>query len=74
MRCDEYSTAERVAQEELVVTKRLVLKEEIHLIKQQSLVRSPLLERNRERAGIHRLDAEGRIVVQPAGRRRGLLE
>jgi len=69
-----------VVEEELVVTKRLVLKEEIHLIKRRTrdrFVKDVTLER--ERAEVQRLDAEGRIVdtrVPRAGRvsgRRGLL-
>jgi uncharacterized protein (TIGR02271 family) len=69
-----------VVEEELVVTKRLILKEEIHLIKRRTrdrFVKDVTLER--ERAEVQRLDAEGRIVdtrVPRAGRvsgRRGLL-
>jgi len=50
-----------VVEEELVVTKRLVLKEEIHLIKRRTKDRFVKeVELNRERAEVHRLDAEGR--------------
>jgi uncharacterized protein (TIGR02271 family) len=62
-----------VVEEELVVTKRLVLKEEIHLIKRRTKDRFVKeVEVNRERAEVHRLDADGRIVARPtrtAGRR-----
>jgi uncharacterized protein (TIGR02271 family) len=56
-----------VVEEELIVTKRLVLKEEIHLLKHRTKDRYvnevPL---DRERAEVHRLDANGRIVDAPA--------
>jgi len=62
-----------VVDEELVVTKRLVLKEEIHLIKRRTKERfAKDVEVNRERAEVHRLDAEGRIMdrrTRTAGRR-----
>jgi len=52
-----------VVEEELVITKRLVLKEEIHLITRRSKDRSVQeVELNRETAEIRRLDAEGRII------------
>ena len=52
-----------VVEEEIVVTKRLVLKEEIHLVKRRTKDRFVKeVELNRERAEVHRLDAEGRIV------------
>jgi uncharacterized protein (TIGR02271 family) len=52
-----------VVEEELIVTKRLVLKEEIHLITRRTkdrFVKDVAIDR--ERAVVHRLDAEGRIV------------
>jgi len=64
-----------VVEEELVVTKRLVLKEEIHLTKRATKDRfEKKVELNRERAEVHRLDAEGRIIdrrpkTRTAGRR-----
>ena len=62
-----------VLEEELVVTKRLVLKEEIHLIKRRTKERfAKQVEVNRERAEVHRLDADGRIMdrrTRTAGRR-----
>jgi len=62
-----------VVEEELVVTKRLVLKEEIHLIKRRTKERfAKEVEVNRERAEVHRLDADGRIVdrrTKTVGRR-----
>jgi uncharacterized protein (TIGR02271 family) len=52
-----------VVEEELVVTKRLVLKEEIHLIKKRSKERFVKdVEVERERAEVRRIDPEGRIV------------
>ena len=52
-----------VVEEELVITKRLVLKEEIHLITHRTKDRSVQeVELNRESAEIRRLDAEGRTV------------
>jgi uncharacterized protein (TIGR02271 family) len=62
-----------VVEEELVVTKRLVLKEEIHLKKRATkdrFVQEVALDR--ERAEVRRLDAAGRIVQSPT-RRRGIL-
>jgi len=71
-----------VVEEELVVTKRLVLKEEIHMIrhrKKERVVKE--VQFDRERAEVHRLDASGKIVdttakpaARPQQRRRGLLE
>jgi len=62
-----------VVEEELVVTKRLVLKEEIHLIKRRTKERfAQQVEVNRERAEVHRLDADGRILdrrTKTGGRR-----
>lgn len=69
-----------VVEEELVVTKRLVLKEEIHLVKRRTkdhFVKD--VELDRERAEVKRLDAEGRVVDSrparaAAGRRRSVLD
>ena len=65
-----------VVEEQLVVTKRLVLKEEIHLIKRRTKDRfEKEVEFSRETAEVHRLDAEGRILdrrtarLKPGGRR-----
>jgi len=56
-----------VVEEELVITKRLVLKEEIHLITHRTKDRSVQeVELNRESAEIRRLDADGRIIDTPA--------
>jgi len=63
-----------VVEEEIVVTKRLVLKEEIHLIKRRTKDRTVKeVEVNRERAEVHRLDAEGRVIDEApaAGRKAG---
>jgi len=58
-----------VVEEELVVTKRLILKEEVHLLKRRTKDRYikevPL---DRERAEVHHLDAEGRVVDAPSRR------
>lgn len=63
-----------VMEEEMVVTKRLILKEEIHIVKRRTRERVVKeVELERERAEIHRLDASGR-VVEGAPRRRGILE
>ena len=57
-----------VVEEEMVVTRRLVLKEEIHLIKRRQRNRVVKeVELNRERAEVHRLDAQGRdLDARPA--------
>jgi uncharacterized protein (TIGR02271 family) len=59
-----------VLEEELVVTRRLVLKEEVHLIRRRTrkrVVEEVSLER--ERAVVRRTDASGRILDPPgAGR------
>jgi uncharacterized protein (TIGR02271 family) len=58
-----------VVEEELIVTKRLVLKEEIHLIKRRTKDRFVKdVELDRERAEVRRLDADGRIVDTPRNR------
>jgi uncharacterized protein (TIGR02271 family) len=52
-----------VVEEELVVKRRLVVKEEIHLIRRRSrdqFVKE--VELSRERAEVQRLDAQGRII------------
>jgi uncharacterized protein (TIGR02271 family) len=52
-----------VVEEELVVTKRLVLKEEIHLVKRRTRDRVVKeVEVGRERARVRRLDADGRVI------------
>jgi uncharacterized protein (TIGR02271 family) len=52
-----------VVEEELVITKRLMLKEEIHLIKRRSKDRVVKdVELDRERAEVHRIDEDGRII------------
>ncbi len=61
-----------VVEEELVITKQLILKEEIHLVKRRTKERvGKDIEVNREHAEIHRLDAEGN-AVRPASRERAL--
>ena len=64
-----------VVEEDLVISKRLVLREEIHLIRHRTKERvSKEVALNRESAIVHRLDGEGRIIdrdPQPVpGRRR----
>jgi uncharacterized protein (TIGR02271 family) len=52
-----------VVEEELVITKRLVLREEIHLVKRRTRdLAVNEIELNRESAEVRRLDAEGRIM------------
>ena len=72
-----------VVEEELVTTKRLVLREEIHLIKRRTKDRFvKQVELERERAEVRRLDANRRIVdahrrgpaVGPPNRRRRVLD
>jgi uncharacterized protein (TIGR02271 family) len=61
-----------VVEEELVITKRLVLKEEIHLIKRRTKNRFvKQVELNRERAQVHRVDADGRVIDRRAPRTAG---
>ena len=60
-----------VVEEELVVTKRLVLKEEIHLIRRRETQQSRrTVEVDREIARVVRLDAEGNVIEaeDPAAR------
>lgn len=55
-----------VVEEELVVTKRLVLKEEIHLVKRRTRDRVVKdVELGRERVRVRRLNAEGRAQEDP---------
>lgn len=76
-----------VVEEELIVTKRLVVKEEIHLIKRRTHDKTTQeVVLNRETAEVQRMDAEGRVIdrgPQPSGarpdapfkrRRRSILE
>ena len=65
-----------VVEEELIVTKRLVLKEEVHLIKKRTKDRFVKeVELDRERAEVHRLDASGRVIdANKPPKRRGLLD
>lgn len=52
-----------VVEEEVIITKRLVLKEEIHIVKRRTRSRVVKeVELERERAQIRRLDANGRVV------------
>jgi len=55
-----------VVEEEIVVTKRLVLKEEIHLIKHRTTDRfQKTVELDRESAEVRRLDPSGRVLDTP---------
>ena len=52
-----------VVEEELIVTKRLVVKEEIHIIRRRTKQRiTQDVELTRERAEVRRLDAEGQTI------------
>src|SRR4051812_35716753 len=52
-----------VVEEEIVVTKRLVLKEELHILRKRSRQRvGQDIELQQERAVVERLDAEGRVI------------
>ncbi|HWD00617.1 MAG TPA: YsnF/AvaK domain-containing protein [Candidatus Sulfopaludibacter sp.] len=52
-----------VVEEELVITKRLILKEEVHLIRRRTRQRSlKEVEVEKERADVRRLDAHGRVI------------
>jgi uncharacterized protein (TIGR02271 family) len=60
-----------VVEEELVISKRLVLKEEIHMVKRRTKDRFVKeVELNRERAVVHRLDAEGRVLERRVSKTR----
>jgi uncharacterized protein (TIGR02271 family) len=72
-----------VVEEELIVTKRFVLKEEIHLVKRRTRNHfEKEIPVEKERAEIRRLDAHGRVIDAPRRRapaprtppRRGLLD
>ena len=64
-----------VVEEEVVITKRLILKEEIHLVKKRTKDRFVKeVELDRERPEVKRLDASGRIVNSRPARKRGLLD
>jgi len=66
MRRDRDSVVIPVVEEEVIVTKRLVLKEEIHLIKHRTSDRAVQeVELNRESAEIRRLDDQGRVIDTP---------
>lgn len=67
-----------VVEEELVISKRLVVREEIHLIRHHSNARvTKEVTLRRETAKVHRLDADGRRVDRDphpeSGRRRPAL-
>jgi uncharacterized protein (TIGR02271 family) len=52
-----------VVEEELVITKQLVLKEEIHLIRQTTKQRTVKeVEVEKERAEVRRLDSNGKVI------------
>lgn len=53
-----------VLEEQVVMTRRLVLKEEIHVVRKRTKERvSQDVSLGRERAVIERLDAEGRVIA-----------
>jgi len=56
-----------VVEEELVIQKRLVLKEEIHIRRKRSTERvSKEVTLDRERATVERLDADGKVIARSA--------
>jgi uncharacterized protein (TIGR02271 family) len=56
-----------VVEEELVVQKRLVLKEEIHIRRKRTRERvSKEVTLNREQATVERLDASGKVIARSA--------
>ncbi|MGI8989133.1 MAG: DUF2382 domain-containing protein [Bryobacteraceae bacterium] len=60
-----------VVEEEIVVTKRLILKEEYHLVHRRTQTRATRdVTVSRERATVERVDAEGRVIPENAVRRR----
>jgi len=67
-----------VVEEELVITKRLILKEEIHLIRRRTRERTiKEVEVQKEHAEVRRLDSDGRVIdpepenpITARGRRR----
>src|SRR5690348_8594172 len=65
-----------VVEEEVVITKRLILKEELHIQRRHTrerVTRDVVV--HRERAEVQRLDPEGRVIDSPPRppRRRGIL-
>jgi uncharacterized protein (TIGR02271 family) len=64
-----------VVEEELVITKRLVLKEELHIVKHRSTEHAKReVTWERERAEVQRLDAQGRVVSSSSGERKPQLK
>ena len=65
-----------VVEEQLITTRQLVLKEEVHVIRRRTkerVTKEVVLER--ERADIKRLDAKGRTIDPPSSpKRRSILE
>lgn len=64
-----------VVEEQVTITRKLVLKEELHVQRRrtrESVVKEVSVER--ERAVVRRLDAQGRVIDRPAPSRRGLLK
>lgn len=58
-----------VVEEELVIQKRLVLKEEIHIRRKRTRERiSKEVTVNREQATIERLDSDGKVIARSAPR------
>jgi len=58
-----------VVEEEIVVTKRLVLKEEIHLTRRRTVSNATQdITVGREEAEVERVDAEGRRVEESSGK------
>jgi len=64
-----------VVEEQVTVTRRLVLKEEVHVMRKKTRERTiKEIPVERERAVVRRLDEKGRVIDNPRPKRRGLLE
>jgi len=59
-----------VVEEELIVTERLVLKEELHIVKHRTMEhKKKEVTLERERAEVQRLDAHGRVIASSPSER-----
>ena len=64
-----------VVEEQVIVTRRLVLKEEVHVMRRRTRERTVKeIPVERERAVVRHLDEKGRVIDKPRPKRRGLLE
>ena len=58
-----------VVEEEVVITKRLILKEELHVVRHRTVERAKKqVTLESERAEVQRLDEQGRVVETSARR------